>query len=59
MRVDSSGTESGLLVVTAGGSSLNLTQGMSTEITEKGVVTVENTGDRPISLIQILSSEID
>ena len=44
---------------TARGSSLNLAQGMSIDITEKGVVTVENTGDRPNSLIQILSSGID
>ena len=45
--------------VSAGGSSLNLTQGMSIDITEKGLVTVENKGDQPISLIQILSSGID
>jgi mannose-1-phosphate guanylyltransferase/mannose-6-phosphate isomerase len=45
--------------VTAGGESLDLNQGMSTAITEKGVRTVENTEDEPISLIQVLSSLID
>ncbi len=41
--------------VTAGGQSLNLDQGMSTAITEKGMVAVENAGDDPIYLIQVLS----
>jgi mannose-1-phosphate guanylyltransferase/mannose-6-phosphate isomerase len=41
--------------VTADGQSLLLNQGMSTAITEKGAVTVENTGDQPIYLIQVAS----
>ncbi len=41
--------------VTADGKSLTLNQGKSTVITEKGVVSVENTGDQPIYLIEILS----
>ncbi len=40
--------------VTADGQPLILNQGMSTAITEKGVVNVENTGDQPIYLIQVL-----
>ena len=49
----------GTASVTAGGQSLNLKQGMSTAITEKGVVVVENKGDQPIYLIQVLGSGID
>jgi mannose-6-phosphate isomerase-like protein (cupin superfamily) len=45
--------------VTAGGQSLNLDQGMSTAITEKGMVTVENTGDQPVYLIQVLNLGIN
>jgi mannose-1-phosphate guanylyltransferase/mannose-6-phosphate isomerase len=41
--------------VTTDGQTLILDQGMSTTITEKGVVSVENTGDQPIYLIQVLS----
>jgi mannose-1-phosphate guanylyltransferase/mannose-6-phosphate isomerase len=41
--------------VTNDGQTLILDQGMSTTITEKGVVSVENTGDQPIFLIQVLS----
>jgi mannose-1-phosphate guanylyltransferase/mannose-6-phosphate isomerase len=41
--------------VTADGQTLILDQGMSTAITEKGLVSVENTGDQPIYLIQVLS----
>ena len=40
--------------VTADGKSLTLNQGESTAITEKGVVSVENTGDQPIYLIEVL-----
>ncbi len=49
----------GTAMVTAGGQSLNLNQGMSTAITEKGMVTVENTGDQAIYLIQVLSLVVD
>jgi mannose-6-phosphate isomerase-like protein (cupin superfamily) len=41
--------------VTADGQTCVLNQGMSTAITEKGLVSVENTGDQPISMIQVLS----
>ena len=41
--------------VTTDGQTLILSQGMSTTITEKGVVSVENTGNQPIYLIQVLS----
>jgi len=41
--------------VTADGQPLNLNQGMSIVITEKGLVSVENTGDQPVYLIQVLS----
>jgi mannose-1-phosphate guanylyltransferase/mannose-6-phosphate isomerase len=41
--------------VATDGQTLILDQGMSTTITEKGVVSVENTGDQPIFLIQVLS----
>ncbi len=41
--------------VTTDGQTLILTQGKSTAITEKGVVTVENTGDQPVHLIQVIS----
>jgi mannose-6-phosphate isomerase-like protein (cupin superfamily) len=41
--------------VTTDGQTLILNQGMSTAVTEKGVVSVENTGDQPIYLIQVLS----
>jgi mannose-1-phosphate guanylyltransferase/mannose-6-phosphate isomerase len=41
--------------VTTDGQTLILNQGMSTAITEKGLVSVENTGDQPIYLIQVLS----
>jgi mannose-6-phosphate isomerase-like protein (cupin superfamily) len=41
--------------VTAAGRPLNLNQGESTAITEKGVVSVENTGEQPVYLIQVLS----
>jgi len=40
--------------VTADGQSLILNQGMSTAISEKGVVSVENTGDQPIYVIEVL-----
>ena len=39
--------------VTADGQPLNLNQGESTVITAKGVVSVENTGDQPVYLIQV------
>jgi mannose-6-phosphate isomerase-like protein (cupin superfamily) len=45
--------------VTAGGQSLNLDQGLSKVITEKGIVTVENTGNQAIYLIQILNLGIN
>jgi mannose-6-phosphate isomerase-like protein (cupin superfamily) len=45
----------GVARVTADGQSRILDQGMSTAISEKGVVSVENMGDQPIYLIQILS----
>ena len=45
--------------VTADGQTLILNQGMSTAITEKGLVSVENTGDQPIYLIEVLSSGVD
>jgi mannose-6-phosphate isomerase-like protein (cupin superfamily) len=45
--------------VTAGGESLDLNQGMSTAITEKDMVTIENTGDQPIYLIRVLNHGID
>ncbi len=48
-------TVKGAARVTADGRSVILNQGMSTVITETGVVSVENTGDQPIYLIQILS----
>jgi len=41
--------------VTAGGKPLTLNQGESTAITEKGAVSVENTGDQPVYLIEVLS----
>ena len=41
--------------VTTQGQSLILDQGMSTAITEKGLVSVENTGDQPIYLIEVWS----
>ncbi len=41
--------------VTTDGQTLILNQGMSTAVTEKGVVSVENTGNQPIYLIQVLS----
>ena len=41
--------------VTTDGQSLILDQGMSTVITEKGRVCVENTGDQPVYLIEVLS----
>ena len=41
--------------VTADGQPLNLSQGESTVITAKGVVSVENTGDQPVYLIQVMS----
>jgi len=44
----------GAAKVTTDGQSRILDQGMSTTITEKGVVSVENTGDQPIYLIQVL-----
>jgi hypothetical protein len=49
----------GAAEVTADGQTLNLNQGMSTVITEKGIVTVENIGDQPIYLIQVLSLGVD
>ncbi len=45
----------GTAKVTAKEQSLILSQGTSTAITEAGVVSVENMGDQPIHLIQILS----
>ena len=44
----------GAVRVTADERPLNLTQGESTSITEKGVVSVENMGDQPVYLIQVL-----
>jgi len=41
--------------VTTDGQTLILNQGMSTAITKKGDVSVENTGNQPIYLIQVLS----
>jgi mannose-1-phosphate guanylyltransferase/mannose-6-phosphate isomerase len=41
--------------VTTVGQTLILNQGMSTAITEKGLVSVENTGGEPIYLIEVLS----
>jgi len=41
--------------VTTDGQTLILNQGKSTAITEKGVVTVENTADRPVYLIQVIN----
>jgi mannose-6-phosphate isomerase-like protein (cupin superfamily) len=41
--------------VTTDGQTLILNQGKSTAITEKGVVTVENTGDQPVHLIQVIN----
>jgi len=41
--------------VTAAGGPHNLNQGMSIVVTEKGPVSVENTGDQPVYLIQVLS----
>jgi mannose-1-phosphate guanylyltransferase/mannose-6-phosphate isomerase len=40
--------------VATGGESINLNQGMSTTLSKKGMVTIENTGDQPIYLIQVL-----
>jgi mannose-1-phosphate guanylyltransferase/mannose-6-phosphate isomerase len=48
-------TVKGTARVTADGRSVILNQGMSTVITETGVVSVENTGDQPIHLIEVLS----
>ena len=45
----------GAVRVTANERPLNLKQGESTTITEKGVVSVENTGDQPAYLIQVIS----
>ena len=45
--------------VSADGQSVNLDQGMSTVITENGMVAVENTGDQAIYLIQVLNQRID
>jgi mannose-1-phosphate guanylyltransferase/mannose-6-phosphate isomerase len=47
----------GAATVTADGQTHLLNQGESTAITEKGVVSVENTGDRPIFLIEVLSMD--
>ena len=41
--------------ITTDGQTLILNQGKSTAITEKGVVTVENTGDQPVHLIQVIN----
>ncbi len=41
--------------VTTDGQTLILNQVNSTAITEKGVVTVENTGDQPVHLIQVIN----
>jgi mannose-1-phosphate guanylyltransferase/mannose-1-phosphate guanylyltransferase/mannose-6-phosphate isomerase len=40
--------------VAIGAESHNLNQGMSTTFSVKGMVTIENTGDQPIYLIQVL-----
>ena len=45
----------GAATVTVDGQALLLDQGMSTAITEKGGASVENTGDEPVFLIQVLS----
>jgi mannose-6-phosphate isomerase-like protein (cupin superfamily) len=45
----------GAVRVTADERPLNLKQGESTSITEKGPVSVENTGDQPVYLIQVIS----
>jgi mannose-1-phosphate guanylyltransferase/mannose-6-phosphate isomerase len=45
--------------VSADGPSLNLDQGMSKVITGKSMVTVENTGNQAICLIQVLSKGAD
>jgi len=45
--------------VTAAGGPHNLNQGMSIVVTEKGPVSVENTGDQPVYLIQVLSLGVD
>jgi mannose-1-phosphate guanylyltransferase/mannose-1-phosphate guanylyltransferase/mannose-6-phosphate isomerase len=45
--------------VTADGPPLNLSQGESTVITAKGVVSVENTGDQTVYLIQVVSQGND
>ena len=44
----------GTAVVTAAGQTLFLSRGKSTTITEKGVVSIENKEDLPLSLIQIM-----
>jgi mannose-1-phosphate guanylyltransferase / mannose-6-phosphate isomerase len=41
--------------VTAAGGPHNLNQGMSIVVTEKGPVSVENTGDQPVYLIQVIN----
>ncbi len=41
--------------ITTDGQTLILNQGKSTAITEKGVVTIENTGDQPVHLIQVIN----
>ncbi len=41
--------------ITTDGQTLILNQGKSTAITEKGVVTVENTADQPVYLIQVIN----
>ena len=45
----------GAATMTVDGQALLLDQGMSTAITEKGGGSVENTGDEPVFLIQVLS----
>ncbi|MGD8208573.1 MAG: mannose-1-phosphate guanylyltransferase/mannose-6-phosphate isomerase [Desulfobacterales bacterium] len=50
---------SGTARVTVDGQSLHLDPGMSKVITQKGLVTVENTGDQAIYLIQVLISGIN
>jgi mannose-1-phosphate guanylyltransferase/mannose-6-phosphate isomerase len=44
----------GAAKVTTDGQSLILNQGMSTVISDKGLVSVENTGDQPVYLIEVL-----
>ena len=46
---------SGTARVTVGGQSINLSQGKSTTIAEKGDISIENAGGESFSVIQIVS----